>query len=120
MSRPEPPPIKSLPATTGRLSSAEPACTPSGSGAPKVVAEGVLSALRPDPQQGDGRHPIAWLHVTAPGHGAIPTATSKCLCGRDRSAVGQRKVLALIEDHHTHRTTCPFRRSGDVEKRNAA
>ncbi|MCW7986257.1 hypothetical protein XF35_12635 [Streptomyces platensis subsp. clarensis] len=63
---------------------------------------------------------MAWLHITAPGHGAIPTGTSKCLCGRDRSAVGHRKVLALIEDHHTHRTTCPQRRSGTAEERKAS
>ncbi|RCG20945.1 hypothetical protein DTL70_21160 [Streptomyces diacarni] len=55
----------------------------------------------------DGRRPVAWLHITAPGRGATPTATSRCACGRDRSAVGHRKVLTLIEDHTTHRTTCP-------------
>lgn len=107
--------------TPGRRNSAEPACTPVDSGAPKVVArKGVLSALRPDPQQGDGRYPIAWLHITAPSNGATPTATSKCLCGRDRSAVGQRKVLALIEDHHAHRNTCFWRRSSASEERTAA
>ena len=119
MTRPEPPPIKSLPATADRPCSAGPASAPAGSGAPKGGAEGVLSALRPDSQQGDGRSPIAWLHVTAPG-GAIPTATSKCLCGRDRSAVGHRKVLALIEDHHAHRTVCSWRRSGAAAERKAA
>ncbi|MEE6269506.1 hypothetical protein V2E29_28225 [Streptomyces diastatochromogenes] len=41
--------------------------------------------------------------------GATPTATSKCLCGWDRSAVGQRRVLALIEAHTAHRDTCPLR-----------
>ncbi|MFI9077659.1 hypothetical protein ACIGW8_14425 [Streptomyces sioyaensis] len=120
MTRPEPPSIKSLTATHDLPGSAEPASTTDGSGAPKVVAEGVLSALRPDPQQGDSRYPIAWLHVTAPGRGSIPTATSKCLCGRDRSAVGQHKVLALIEDHHTHRNTCSWLRSGAAEERTAA
>ncbi|MFF7699563.1 hypothetical protein [Streptomyces lydicus] len=89
--------------------SAEATRTPADSGAPKVAAEGVLSAVRPDPQQGDGRAPIAWLHITAPGHGAIPTATSICQCGRNRSAVGQRKVLALIEEHTAHRGNCPLR-----------
>ncbi|MFG2460985.1 hypothetical protein ACIP2X_22005 [Streptomyces sp. NPDC089424] len=39
----------------------------------------------------------------------MPTATSKCLCGRDRSAVGHTKVLALIEDHTAHRDVCPLR-----------
>ncbi|MBQ1118648.1 hypothetical protein KBY19_00375 [Streptomyces sp. B15] len=48
---------------------------------------------------------MAWLHITAPG-GATPTATSVCACGRNRSAVGKPKVLALVEDHTAHRTTC--------------
>ncbi|MDN3024851.1 hypothetical protein [Streptomyces sp. S.PB5] len=45
-------------------------------------------------------------------------ATSKCLCGRDRSAIGRRKVLALIADHTTHRDVCPLRTT--QEGRNAA
>ncbi|NEB04328.1 hypothetical protein [Streptomyces sp. SID13726] len=51
---------------------------------------------------------MAWLRITAP-RGATPTATSKCLCGRDRSAVGHGKVLALISDHEAHRDECPLR-----------
>ncbi|MBQ0847644.1 hypothetical protein J8N05_05360 [Streptomyces sp. BH-SS-21] len=51
---------------------------------------------------------MAWLSIVAP-RGAVPTATSKCLCGRDRSAVGRAKVLALITDHEAHRDTCPLR-----------
>ncbi|PZH10610.1 hypothetical protein C1I97_13940 [Streptomyces sp. NTH33] len=51
---------------------------------------------------------MAWLHITAP-RGAVPTATSQCACGRDRSAVGHAKVRALITDHHDHRTACPLR-----------
>lgn len=117
----EHPPTNSQLASPAHPRSAEPAHTPPGSGAPRVVArKGVLSAVRPDPERGDGRYPIAWLHVTAPGGGAIPTATSKCLCGRDRSAVGHRKVLALIEDHHAHRTVCSWRRSGAAAERKAA
>ncbi|WP_234362809.1 hypothetical protein [Streptomyces formicae] len=77
-------------------------------GEPKGVAEGVPIAVRPDPQAGDGRFPIAWLHICAP-RGTVPTATSKCLCGRDRSAVGHHKVLALIDDHEAHRDACPLR-----------
>ncbi|MEU6005914.1 hypothetical protein [Streptomyces sp. NPDC047453] len=80
-----------------------------GGGAPKGVAEGVLSAVRPDQQPGDGRYPVAWLHITAPGRGAIPAATSACACGRDRSAVGHRKVHDLIADHTAHRELCPLR-----------
>ncbi|MBQ1157728.1 hypothetical protein KBZ21_06060 [Streptomyces sp. A73] len=49
---------------------------------------------------------MAWLTITASGRGAVPTATSRCACGRNRSAVGHRKVLALVEDHTAHRTAC--------------
>ncbi|WP_149825957.1 hypothetical protein [Streptomyces tailanensis] len=60
---------------------------------------------------------MAWLHIRAP-RGATPTATSTCLCGRDRSAVGHRKVHALIADHEAHRHLCPLRTT--QEGRNAA
>ncbi len=78
-------------------------------GEPKGAArKGVPSVLRPNPRRGDGRYPVAWLHIYAP-KGATPTATSRCECGRDRSAVGHKRVLALITDHEAHRTTCPLR-----------
>ncbi|WCD99494.1 hypothetical protein PGH47_29055 [Streptomyces sp. HUAS 31] len=82
-------------------------------GREKVARQGVLSALPPDqppsaPPPGDGRFPVAWLHIHAP-YGATPTATSKCLCGRDHSAIGRRKVLDLITDHAAHRDACPLR-----------
>ncbi|AJP03000.1 hypothetical protein TU94_17465 [Streptomyces cyaneogriseus subsp. noncyanogenus] len=51
---------------------------------------------------------MAWLHIVAPGR-AVPTATSRCECGRDRSAIGRTRVLALIDDHEHHRTACPLR-----------
>ncbi|MFJ9027295.1 hypothetical protein ACIRQP_01970 [Streptomyces sp. NPDC102274] len=104
-------------AATDHPRSAEPALAPSGSSAPKVAAEGVPTAVRLDPQQGDGRHPVAWLRITAP-KGATPTAASWCACGRDLFAAGHRKVLALIADHTAHRDTCPLR--SPQEERNAA
>ncbi|MFE5628044.1 hypothetical protein [Streptomyces sp. NPDC056543] len=53
------------------------------------------------------------LHITAPPSShAIPTATSTCECGRNRSAVGRRQVLALIADHTAHRDLCPLLREG--------
>ncbi|MFF7161641.1 hypothetical protein ACFZBP_09665 [Streptomyces sp. NPDC008086] len=79
-------------------------------GDPKGVAEGVRTALGTDPHGDDGRRPIAWLHIVAP-RGAVPTATSWCACGRDRSAVGRARVLALIDDHAAHRDVCPLRNS---------
>ncbi|MFF8430897.1 hypothetical protein ACF07Y_38335 [Streptomyces sp. NPDC016566] len=60
---------------------------------------------------------MAWLHISAP-RGATPTATSTCRCGRDRSAIGHRKVLDLIADHAAHRDECPLRTT--QERRNAA
>lgn len=114
-----PPPTKSLPATTYRPHAAPQPVDATAVGGPKGAArKGVPSAVRPDPQAGDGRRPVAWLHIAAP-RGATPTATSKCACGRDRSAVGHRHVLALITDHTTHRAACP-RRTTSQEGRAAA
>ncbi|MFD4525015.1 hypothetical protein ACFWP7_14060 [Streptomyces sp. NPDC058470] len=100
--------LKSLPSTPSDLRAAAHAAPGPAVGEPKGGAEGVISALRSQPQQGDGRYPVAWLRIAAP-RGAVPTATSKCLCGRDRSAVGKARVLALIDDHTAHRDECPLR-----------
>ncbi|MEU4030744.1 hypothetical protein [Streptomyces anulatus] len=107
MSAPPRSPLEGHPPTS-RLRLAEPAPAASCSGAPKVVAEGVPTAVRPDQQTGDGRYPIAWLTITAP-RGATPTATSICACGRDLFAAGHTKALALIADHTDHKTRCPLR-----------
>ncbi|MFF8645016.1 hypothetical protein [Streptomyces sp. NPDC015345] len=111
---------KPFPITAQRCARPHRAGPGRGRGA-EVDAEGVLSALPPNPPPpaacGDGRYPVAWLRITAP-YGATPTATSVCLCGRDRSAVGRRKVLALITDHAAHRDACPLRTP--QEGRNAA
>ncbi|MFD4832612.1 hypothetical protein ACFWPV_22540 [Streptomyces uncialis] len=101
---------KSTTSTTTRPSPADPTPATDSSSAPKIVArEGVPLAVRPDPHPGDGRRPVAWLHITAPGRGTIPAATSRCVCGRDRSAIGHTKVAALVADHTAHRDTCPRR-----------
>ncbi|MFF3815793.1 hypothetical protein ACFYYD_04080 [Streptomyces bluensis] len=100
---------KSLTSTPTGPRSAEPAAPRTAVGEPTGAArKGVPSAVRSDPPRGDGRYPVAWLHIVAP-RGATPTATSKCLCGRDRSAVGGKRVLALIEEHEDHRDRCPLR-----------
>ncbi|MFE2181120.1 hypothetical protein [Streptomyces sp. NPDC059455] len=111
MTRAPHPPLKSLPNTTDQPRAAKPAPSRDGRSAPKDVGrKAVPSALRPDQQQGDGRYPVAWLRITAPPDWrAVPTATSKCACGRDRSAVGRRRVLALIADHEAHKDACPLR-----------
>ncbi|BBC34592.1 hypothetical protein SGFS_058860 [Streptomyces graminofaciens] len=121
MTTPRPHPAgKSTTPTPDQPHAAEPADPATGRSAPTDVArKGAPSALRPDPQTGDGRYPVAWLHIQAPRRrGAEPTATSKCLCGWDRSAVGQRRVLALIETHTAHRDICPLR--SNQEGRTAA
>ncbi|MEV1084188.1 hypothetical protein AB0I98_39275 [Streptomyces sp. NPDC050211] len=100
---------KSLTGARPALPAARPSQPRPTVGEPKGAArKGVRTPLRSEPQTGDGRYPVAWLTITAP-RGAVPTATSKCLCGRDRCAIGYRRVLALIADHEDHRENCPFR-----------
>lgn len=99
-----------------------PAAPDGGRGTTGDGRQAVLSVLPPGqdhsaPPRGDGRFPVAWLCIRAP-RGTTPTATSKCLCGRDRSAVGHPKVHALIADHEAHRDACPLRTT--QERRNAA
>lgn len=108
--------LKSLPDMADRPDRADSAArlTPE-CGREETAHQGVLSALPPEqdstaPPNGDGRFPVAWLHICAP-RGATPTATSKCMCGRDRSAAGRRKVLTLIADHEAHKDACPLRSS---------
>ncbi|MFD0309990.1 hypothetical protein [Streptomyces sp. NPDC127119] len=108
MTTPPRPLLKSITITPTKPADAPQAVDAPTVGDPKGVAVGVPTAVGSDPQSGDGRYPVAWLRITAP-RGATPTATSKCLCGRDRSAIGRARVLALITDHEAHRDTCPLR-----------
>ncbi|MEV8447499.1 hypothetical protein [Streptomyces parvus] len=108
MSAPHRPRLEGHPPTP-QIRAANLAPAASGRGAPKGVGrKAVPTAVRPDQQTGDGRHPIAWLTVTAP-RGATPTVTSVCQCGRNLFAAGHRRALALIEDHTRHRDLCPLR-----------
>ncbi|MCX5394197.1 hypothetical protein [Streptomyces sp. NBC_00094] len=52
------------------------------------------------------------LHITLPDHNSVPTATSRCECGRDLFAVGHRRVLALVAEHTAHRALCPLLAEG--------
>lgn len=104
MSTPPRPPLEGEQAATTGPQDAEQSPPRLAVGEPK----GVPSAVLPDPPHGDGRYPLAWLEICAP-RGAVPTATSKCMCGRGRSAVGRARVLALITEHEAHRDTCPLR-----------
>jgi len=101
--------LKSLPAPRRPPAAAPPAPPAAGSDRKDVARQGVRSAPRSGPQRGDGRYPIAWLHLAAPGRGTAPTAHSWCACGHDRSAIGTARVLALIDAHTTHRSACPLR-----------
>ncbi|MFJ2749770.1 hypothetical protein [Streptomyces sp. NPDC087297] len=94
--------------TTPSPGPAEPISATNDGRALKVVAEGVLPAVRPDPAWDDGRRSVAWLHIAAPGRGVTPAARSWCVCGQDLFAAGQRRALALIDDHVQHRTLCPL------------
>lgn len=107
MNAPRPSPLEGQP-PANRTQAAELASPRQDLGDPKGVAEGVPTALRPDPPRGGGRYPVAWLTISTP-YRATPIATSTCLCGRDRRASGERHVLALIADHADHRDTCPLR-----------
>ncbi|MEU4953938.1 hypothetical protein [Streptomyces lavendulae] len=111
--------LKSLTQTPTGPSSAESAPATVGGGAPKVVAEGVPPAVRRDPRTADGRYVVAVLHICAL-RGAVPTATSTCECGHNRSAVGQRQVLALVQLHTDHRAACPLGRIATAHRRKAA
>jgi hypothetical protein len=102
------PPLKSITGTPTGPGPAEPAPAAGGSGAPKVVAEGVVAACRPNPRPAAGRYIVAVLHICAP-RGAVPTARTRCECGHDRSAVGRERILALIQLHTAHQAVCPLR-----------
>ncbi|MFI0241985.1 hypothetical protein [Streptomyces sp. NPDC016845] len=102
------PPLKSIPATHQPQDATQPVDAAAVGEPTDAARQGVVTSCRPDPRRGDGRYPIAWLHIVAP-RGATPTATSRCACGRDRSAVGRARVLALITDHTAHRDLCPLR-----------
>ncbi|MEE1929832.1 hypothetical protein V1J52_16855 [Streptomyces sp. TRM 70351] len=101
------PRLKSITTTPDQPHPAPPAPLAPAVGAGTVVGRKAVRSL-PDPHAGDGRYPVAWLHITAP-YGTSPTAISWCLCGRHERAAGPARVLALSEDHADHRDVCPLR-----------
>lgn len=117
MTTTESPRLKSHTPATGQPRPAEPTATPTGRGAPKVVArQGVLSSLRPDPHPTTPTDPelfvASWIRVTAPARrGSTPTGESWCRCGWHRTAAGRTNVMRLQTVHAHHRdTTCPLTR----------
>lgn len=102
------PHLKSITTTPDRPQvAAQPVDSPAV-GEPKGVAGGVPIAVLPDARPAAGPYPVAWLTIRTP-YQMTPSATSTCLCGWDRSAIGKPRVLALIADHAAHRDTCPLR-----------
>lgn len=85
--------LKSLPATTTGPRIAEPAPGGSGSGAPKVVAEGVRVAVLPDPRTVTGIRP--GLSVRGLERRGFPVADWLCTCGHHERARGRRAVIEL-------------------------
>ncbi|MFF5975714.1 hypothetical protein ACFY7C_29815 [Streptomyces sp. NPDC012769] len=80
-------------------------------GAPKGVAEGVLSASGPCPAAGP--RVVGVLRIAAPARrDGTPSAESFCSCGRYETARGERAVAALVADHTLHRTLCPLQAEG--------
>lgn len=109
--------LKSTTPTTEHPTTAEQPRPSRAVGASRVVGPWAVRSI-PDPHSADGPRIVGMLHVGAPGRGVVPTATSTCECGRNRSAVGQRQVLALIADHIAHRDLCPL--LNPIEGRDAA
>ncbi|MGY4971618.1 hypothetical protein ACWGCC_20840 [Streptomyces nigrescens] len=101
------PPLEGQPARSTGLNSAEPARAPSGGGAPKGGAEGVLSALRPDPQTVTVTGIRPGIEIRGLGRGDVPVADWLCACGWHERARGRKAVIELTTRVRVGR--CPHR-----------
>ncbi|MFH9121723.1 hypothetical protein [Streptomyces globisporus] len=106
MNTPPPSALKSLTPTTTGPRSAEPALPASGSGAPKVVAEGVPVDVLPDPHTVTVTGIRPGLTARGLGRNQIPVADWLCACGhhervRGRNAVTELTARARV-DHCPH------------------
>lgn len=117
MNTPPHPHLKSLPNTPDRPSSAEPARCPSGGGAPKGGAEGVLSALRPDPQTVTVTGIRPGLEIRGMDRGYVPVADWLCACGHHERARGRTAVTELTSRVRVGH--CPHQ-AAETTRRNAA
>ncbi|MFE1771206.1 hypothetical protein [Streptomyces sp. NPDC059008] len=115
-------PTKSPSTTPTTPSFAEPARTPSGSGAPEGAARRAsVHALRPDPRQATqrGAEPVFYgLHIVAEPEWHI-SVTAACPCGYQRRAKSRDAVVPLIEDYARHKKACT-RHTGMIERRHVA
>ncbi|MFE9814029.1 hypothetical protein [Streptomyces sp. NPDC005773] len=95
MTAPRNRPLKSVqtPPTGPRI--AEPAPAASGSGAPKVVAEGVRIVVLPDPRTVTVTGIQPGLTVHGIGRNELPVADWLCTCGHHERARGRTAVTEL-------------------------
>ncbi|MFF2381307.1 hypothetical protein [Streptomyces sp. NPDC058108] len=131
------PPLKSIPTTPdGPPGAAQPVDTVAV-GAPKGVAEGVPTAVRPDPHPGTAGGPTPerpGIRIFAPPvyrhpndgarwskqYGSTPTAACACSCGLTGTATGALAVAALAADYDAHRSVCTGTVAPLTERRTAA
>ncbi|MFF8609996.1 hypothetical protein ACF06X_29185 [Streptomyces sp. NPDC015346] len=118
MTTPPPPRLKSHTRTPDRPSTAEQPRRLRTVGASKVVAEGVPSALLPNPGDPTPDAPGIRIHA-APVYrshydGArwskrtdgTPNAAYACACGQTATAIGLQAVTALVAEYDAHRSDC--------------
>ncbi|MEE1754191.1 hypothetical protein [Streptomyces sp. SP18CS02] len=112
------PPLKSISPTTDRPGAAVQPRHLRAVGASKVVAEGVPSALLPNPSDPTPDQPGIRIHA-APVYrshydGArwskrtdgAPNAAYACHCGQTGTATGQSAVAAMVAEYDAHKTAC--------------
>ncbi|WP_328895198.1 hypothetical protein [Streptomyces sp. NBC_00236] len=108
--------LEGLPPPTHR-SIAEPAPGASGSGAAKVVAEGVRIAVLPDPRTVTVSGIQPGLTVRGIGRNEMPVADWLCTCGHHERARGRKAVTELTTRAHVGQ--CPHN-APDQSRRTAA
>uniref|UniRef100_A0AAU3GTM3 Uncharacterized protein n=1 Tax=Streptomyces sp. NBC_01401 TaxID=2903854 RepID=A0AAU3GTM3_9ACTN len=109
--------LKSLPSTTTGPRIAEPAPGTSGSGAAKVVAEGVRVAVLPDPRTVTVTGIQPGLSVRGLDRHEIPVADWLCACGHFERARGRKAVTELTTRASVQQ--CPHNTPGE-SRRSAA
>ncbi|MFD3944068.1 hypothetical protein [Streptomyces sp. NPDC058579] len=112
------PRLKSITRTTDCPAAAEQPRRLRAVGASKVVAEGVTSALLPNPGDPTPDQPgirICAAPVYRSHHDGArwstrtdgaPTAAYACACGQTGAATGANSVAALVAEYDAHKTAC--------------